>query len=75
MILTKIWIFELSLWVGSTERHDLVYSLGYLVSNGGQELLGRHYIRWFYHTLTTEKGLECSNLFITQKEKSTQKFV
>ena len=42
MILTKKWIFELSLWVGSTKRHDLVHSLGYLVSNGRLVLLGGH---------------------------------
>ena len=42
MILTKMWIFELSLWVGLMERHDLVHSLGYLVSNGRHVLLGGH---------------------------------
>ena len=42
MILAKMWIFELSLCVGSTEWHDLVHSLGYLVSNGGQVLLRGH---------------------------------
>ena len=49
MILTKMWIFELSLWVGSMERHDLVHSLGYLVSNGRQILLRGYQIRWFCH--------------------------
>ena len=34
-----MWIFEFSLGVCSTKRYDLVYSLGYLVSNGRQVLL------------------------------------
>ena len=36
----KIWIFEFSLGVCSTELHSLVSSLEYLVSNGRQVLLG-----------------------------------
>ena len=36
----KIWIFEFSLRVCSTELHSLVSSLEYLVSNGRQVLLG-----------------------------------
>ena len=39
MILTKNVDFLALPWVGSIERHDLVHSLGYLVSNGGQVLL------------------------------------
>ena len=42
MVLTKNVDFELSLWVGSKEQHDLVHSLGYLVSNGGQVPLREH---------------------------------
>ena len=36
ILMEKIWIFEFSLGVCSTEQHDLVHSLRYLVSNGGQ---------------------------------------
>ena len=36
----KIWIFEFSLGVCSTELRNLVSSLEYLVSNGGQVPLG-----------------------------------
>jgi hypothetical protein len=38
----KMWIFEFSHWVCSTESQSLVHSLGYLVSNGRQVLLGGH---------------------------------
>jgi hypothetical protein len=31
--LTKMWLFEFSLWVCSTEQNDLMHSLGYLVSS------------------------------------------
>ena len=36
----KMWIFEFSLGVCSTEQHDFVHSLGYLVSNERQILQG-----------------------------------
>ena len=38
----KYGFFEFSLDVCSTEWHNLVHSLGYLVSNGRQVLLGGH---------------------------------
>ena len=40
MIDEKIWIFDFSLWVCSTELYSLVCSLEYLVSNGRQVLMG-----------------------------------
>ena len=40
ILMEKIWIFEFSLGVCSTEHHDLVHSLRYLVSNGRQILMG-----------------------------------
>jgi hypothetical protein len=49
IILLKMWIFEFSLWVGSTELQGLVYSLVYLVSSRRQVLLEVHYIRLFCH--------------------------
>ena len=42
VILMKMWIFEFSHWVCSTQQSKLVRSPGYLVSNGRQVLLGGH---------------------------------
>jgi hypothetical protein len=55
----KIWIFEFSLAVCSTESHGLVFSLGYLGSNGRRVLLGGHQIRRFYHSLRAQETPSC----------------
>ena len=40
ILMAKIWIFGFSLGVCPMEPSNLVFSLGYLVSNGRQVLLG-----------------------------------